>query len=270
MVDETTTGIHIPLEELLRRLKTLNGFIHLLANQLGIFQQTFKKSFEDQDINSSLVYAGYTLIIPDLTSPDNQRFLPYVHGGAYVKEGEEYFKAGEELVNNWSTWTIAHSYEAFETFLRDTTACYFFTQKPQKPIGSLQHIPIEAENVDAWKNFFRERKWDPSTILKLLRQIEPEIEESEKRNYLQIDIQQWFLIYTYVRHAVTHSNSRLMRQNIKASAASIDIILPTFFPGSWVEDTYYINCSKESAIKIIELIGAYAFLIYRKLCYKIR
>jgi hypothetical protein len=268
MVEESTTDIHIPMEELLRRLKTLNGFIHLLAHQLNIFQKTSIKSFEEKDVDSSKVFAGFALIIPDLSTPDNQHFLNHVHGGAYVKKGDEYFKAGEELVKNWSSWTIAQSYEAFETFLRDIAAYFFRAQRPQKPIGSLQQIPIDTDNIDAWKSYFRERKWDPSNILNLLRLIEPEIEKTERHNILRLDIQQWFSIYTSVRHAVTHSNSRLMRQDIKASAASIEEILPAFFPGSWVEDTYYINCSQENAINIIKLIGAYAFLIYKNLCHK--
>ncbi len=268
MVEETTTDIHIPMEKLLQRLTTLNGFIQLLAHQLDIFQQTSIKSFEEQKVDSSRVFAGFALLIPDLSTPDNQHFLNDVQGGGYIKEGDEYFKAGEELVKNLSAWTIAQSYEAFETFLRDTAAYFFHAQRPQKPIGSLQQIPIDTDNIDAWKSYFRERKWDPSNILKLFRHIEPEIEKTEKHNILQVDIQQWFQIYTSVRHAVTHSNSRLMRQDINASAISIEKILPTFFPGSWEEDTYHIKCSQENAIKVIKLIGAYAFLIYKKLCYK--
>lgn len=268
MVKETTADIHIPMEELLRRLKTLNGFIRLLAHQLEVFEKTATKSFEGQEIDSSKVFAGFALLIPDLLTPDDQHFLNHVHGGSYVKEGDEYFKAGEELVKNWSSWTIAQSYEAFETFLRDTAAYFFHAQRPQKSIGSLQQIPIDADNIDAWRSYFRERKWDPSNILKLFRHIEPEIEKTEKHNILQLDIQQWFLIYTSIRHAITHSNSRLLRQDIKALSVSVEKILPAFFPGTWEEDTYYINCSQENAIKVIKLIGAYAFLIYKKLCQK--
>lgn len=268
MVEEMSTTIHIPMEEILRRLNILNGFIQLLAHQLDDFQKTSKKSFEVHDGDSSNVFAGFALIIPDLSTPVDRHFLNYIHGGAYIKEGEEYFKAGEEFVRNWSSWTIAQSYEAFETFLRDIAAHFFYKQRPQKPIGSLQQIPIDVENIDAWKSYFRERKWEPSTILNLLRLTEPTIEEIEKHNVLQLDLQQWFLLYASVRHAVTHSNSRLSRHDLKASAASIDKILPTYFPGLWVGDIYNIGCSEENAINIIKLAGAYAFLIYKQLCLK--
>ena len=153
MIEETSIGIHIPMEGILQRLNILNGFIQLLTHQLDIFQKNSKKSFEEQDVDSSNVFAGYALIIPDLSTPANQQPIDYVHGGAYIKEGEEYFKAGEEFVRNWSSWTIAQSYEAFETFLRDIAAYFFYYQRPQKPIGSLQQIPIEVESIDAWKAF---------------------------------------------------------------------------------------------------------------------
>lgn len=268
MIEETSSTIHIPMEELLQRLNILNGFIQLLSNQLTNFQKTSKKTLENHGVASSYAFAGFALIIPDLLTPTDQRFANYVHGGVYVREGEDYFSAGEEFVRNWSSWTIAQSYEAFESFLRDIAAYYFHKQRPQKPIGSLQQIPIDIENIDAWKSHFRERKWDPSTILNLLRLTEPTIEEVEKHNILQTDLQQWFQIYTSVRHAVTHSNSRLLRQDLKASLASIEKILPSYFPGSWTGDTYYMQCSEVNAISIIKLTGSYAYLIYRKLCYK--
>src|SRR5688572_9491138 len=107
MVEETSITIHIPMEEILRRLNLLNGFIQLLSNQLDIFQKSSKKIFAVRDGDSSNVFAGFALVIPDLSTPTDQHYLNHVHGGAYVKEGEEYFKAGEEFVKNWSSWTIA-------------------------------------------------------------------------------------------------------------------------------------------------------------------
>ena len=266
MSEEAPITIHIPTEEILWRLNVLNGFIKLLSNQLDIFQRTFKRSYEEHGVDSSNVFAGFALIIPDLSTPTDYHFLRNVHGGAFIKQGDEYFKAGEELVRNWSSWTIVQSYEAFETFLRDITAYFFYKQRPRKPVGTLQQIPIDIENIDAWKSFFRERKWEPSTILNLLRLTEPTIEEVEKHNILRLDLQQWFLVYTSVRHAITHSNSRLSRHDINASDISIDNILPTLFPGTWDGDIYNISCTEEIAENIIKLTGAYAFLIYKKLC----
>jgi hypothetical protein len=265
MIEETHISIHIPIEELLRRLNILNGFIQLLAHQLDVFQKTSEELYKEPDGSDSNVFAAFALAIPDLSTTTDQHFN-YVHGGAYIKEGEEYFRAGEEFVRNWSAWTIAQSYEAFETFLRDTAAHFFYNFRPQKPIGSLQQIPIDIENIDAWKSCFRERKWEPLSILNLFRLTEPTIADLEKHNYLQLDLQQWFLLYTSVRHSVTHANSRLSRLDLKASVASIDKILPTFFPGVWSGDIYDISCSENNALSIIQLTGAYAFIIYKKLC----
>jgi len=266
MIEETPTGIHVPMEEILQRLKILNGFIQLLAHQLDLFQKSSKRSYEKSGRDTSNVFAGFAFVIPDLSTPIDQRFLNRVHAGAFIRKGEEYFNANEEFVRNWSSWSIVQSYEAFETFLRDIAAQFFYKQRPQKPLGSLQEVPIDVENIEAWKNYFRNRKWEPSTILNLLHLIEPTIEEIEKQNVLRLDFQQWFLLYRSVRHAITHSNSRLSRNDIKASIKSIDHILPTFFPGVWEDDIYNISCSQKNAEKNIELTGAYAFLIYKKLC----
>jgi len=186
MNSETSISINIPMEELLQRLNVLNGSINLLTDQLDIFSKTSKQSHEEQGVGSENVFAGFALLIPDLSSPIDRRYLSYVHGGAFIKQGDEYFEAGEELVKKWSSWTIAQSYEAFETFLRDISAYFYYKQRPQIPIGALRQIPIEVESLDAWRSFFRERKWDPSTILNLLRLTEPKIEDIEKHNILSL------------------------------------------------------------------------------------
>src|SRR5689334_15740358 len=101
MIEETPITIHNPMERILQRLNFLNGAIQLLTHQLDLFQKASKKSFEEHGHDSSIAAAGFALAVPDLTTPVDRHYPWIVHGGAFIRRGEEYFRASQEFMRNW-------------------------------------------------------------------------------------------------------------------------------------------------------------------------
>lgn len=266
MSDTQPHPLRPPMTSLLRRLTVLNGFVHLLANQLDNFGTSFRRGFAEHGLDISQAFAGFALIIPDLTSPQDRHFVDYLPGGTFSRVGEEYILAADELIGHWAAWTVAQCYEAFETFLRDVAAHYYYAFRPTAQVGTLQLIPIAADDIDAWKRLFRTRQWNPFTILEVLRLSAPAIIRRESDNILRLDLLQWHSLFAAVRHGVTHEGSRIPAGAIRASQHAVDALLPSAFPGAWQDQHYVLQLSQEHAEEVIRITGAYAYMIFKELC----
>jgi hypothetical protein len=267
-MDTISNPLAIPLSDLLQRLNVLNGYVLLLDNQLKNFQNLFENSYKNNNVDISNIFAGFTLDIRDLTISTDQKYHSYLAAGIFVKEGEEYLKAADEIISYWSAWTVAQCYESFETFLRDINAYYYFGDVPHQPIGKLEHIPVETGNLDAWKALFRNRSWNTFTLLEQLRATAPLLADYEKTNVCRINLADWHDILAPVRHAITHANFLLHRRSReKGSKNLLDDLLPKYFSGTWITpDIYNLNITKEQAGDTVQLTGDYAHLIFKCLC----
>jgi hypothetical protein len=122
MDSNESNPISAPAFSIFKRLSALNGLVSLLDNQLKNFSEFSATSFQEQKINLSQFIAGYALIIGDLTTPPEHRYIKYFSAGRLTLDGNAYVNAADELVSHWSAWTVAQCFEAFETFLKDINA----------------------------------------------------------------------------------------------------------------------------------------------------
>lgn len=266
MDSEVTNPISPPLFALLERLTILNGQVSLLDNQLNNFRKFVMHNFEEHGFDTKRIFAGYKLTVTDLTVPIDHKYQEWFVAGKIALTGDKYLESADELISHSSAWAVAQSFEAFETFLRDINASYYLNTKPSKPIGHLKQIPIEADSLSAWKSYFRSNSWNTRSLLEQVRASAPSLGNYEKLNIRNIDLGQWHLLFIAARHAITHSNSLIYREQLtklSISKDSVEKLLPLAFPGLWQDDTYKLTISKEDAKEIIEITAAYACLIFK-------
>jgi hypothetical protein len=266
MKQENNHPLSKPLFSLLERLTALNGSLGLLNNQLDNYTSMFRQSFEDRGIDLSNAMAGFAFLLRDVSVPSEQKYLNYLPAGTFTKKGEQYLEAANEITGKWAAWSVAQSYESFETFLRDMATCYYFTWPPEKPLGNLEQIPIEYKNIEAWGKFFRLKQWNSFSLLAQLRLSAPSLTGWEKENILRVNLQDWHSLIAVVRHAIVHSNMVTPRSKFQVSAKVINSLLPQEFPGTWHGDEYSINFNRDTAKNAINLTGDYAYLVFKCLC----
>lgn len=254
-----------PILSLNKRLSSLNGFLSILDNQLNLFRDRTIKAFEETEIDISAIASGYALIIQDLSEQSEKNKVPFFPIGSFIRRGEEYFLAADDLIAKWSEFTLAQVFEAFESYTRDQAATLFWIFPPKLPVGKLRHMPINVSDYCAWQSFFRERRWDIFSILDMFRKHSPKLKILEHCDSIDLNLLEWLKILGAIRHAVTHSNSLLSKDDIRIDQNQAKLLLRNNFPGEWEGDTYNLSITPTKATKNIEIAASYAHLIYKTL-----
>ena len=265
MVENKEQLLANPILQLYEALSALNGFVSILNNQLDNFRNHTIKLYEENDIDISLVMAGYNLLVQDLTEQSNPNPMPFFPVGGFSRRGEDYFSAADELIQKWAGFTIAQIFESLETFSRNQAASLFWLYPPESPVGKLRQIPIEVSDYSAWQAFFRQNRWNIFSIIDLFRLQASDLERKEQSDILKLNLKDWLSLLATVRHAVTHSNSVFKKDNIRINHSQANRLLRKHFPGVWEGDTYTLSVTRDKAKKNIEIAASYAYLIYKNL-----
>ena len=251
-----TNPIQYPLDNLVLRLNTLNGLVFHLESYLKNLRGLLKQAVAKSNIDPSLIFAGTSLVIRDLTEwPENNWAVYYPSGNFFSQGEEEYLRRGDDLLCREVTWTVSQAYEAFETFLKDIIATYVFIRKDQADTKKVENLDprlrkelLEPTDVEYWKEFIRNKAyWKNVDLLKFLRKIAPEIEEVEKQNNRNINLTEWYTVVTEVRHAATHSNMLIKSQKMRSWSQEERKLLNHFFPGSDTTGGYILNLNRKDA-----------------------
>jgi len=270
-MSNNTNPIQSPLDDLLLRLNMLNGLVFHLESYLKNLRGLLKQAVAKSNIDPSLIFAGTSLAIRDLTEWPENNWAVYYPSGKFFSQGEEeYLRRGDDSLCREVTWTISQAYEAFETFLKDIIATYVFIRKDQADTKKVENLDprlrkelLEPTNVEYWKEFIRKAYSKNVDLLKFLRKIAPEIEEVEKQNNRNINLTEWYIVVTEVRHAATHSNMLIKSERMRSWSQKRHKLLNRFFPGSDTTGGYILNLNRKDAETNLVLFAEYAFGVFK-------
>jgi hypothetical protein len=264
--------IESPLDNLFLRLNMLNGLLFHLESFLKNLCKLFREIIAKSNVDPSAIYAGASLVIRDLTERPENNWAVYYPTGKFISQGEEYLRKVDDLLCSEATWTISQGYEAFEAFLKDITATYVFIHREQADAGKLEKLDpklrkesLEPTDVEYWKEFIRKAYPKNVDLLKFLRKIAPELEEVEKRNNRNIDLTEWYVAVTEVRHAATHSNMLIKSEKMRSWSQERHELLNRFFPGTYIDGSYRLEPSRKDAETNLVLFAEYAFGVFKSL-----
>jgi hypothetical protein len=265
--------IQAPLDDLFLHLNILNGLLFHLESHLENLRKLFKESIVKSNIDPSYIFAGASLVIRDLTERPENKWAVYYPSGRFFSQGEEeYLQKGNDLLCREATWTISQGYEAFETFLKDITATYVFIHREHADAEKLEKLDpmlrkelLEPTDVEYWKEFIRKAYSKNVDLLKFLRKIAPELDEVEKRNSRNIDLTEWYVVVTEVRHAATHSNMLIKSEKMRSWSQERHELLNHFFPGTYIDGNYRLEPGRKDAETNLVLFAEYAFGVFKSL-----
>jgi hypothetical protein len=179
----------------------------------------------------------------------------------------------DNLISRESAWTISQAYEVFETYLKDISAIYIFLhplyqEKIRFHVNKFnltRSRKIPVEDFVYWRNYIQYRYKNNVEILKFLRIINPDIEKAEKYNNRHIDFTQWFDVVSVVRHAITHSSSKI-KKDIFGKLTSYKLqLLSNMFNGTFEQNDYVLFIRTSDAKECLTFFAEYAFALYKQL-----
>ena len=212
--------LHSPLMRLFERLTFLKGLLIHLKTQYDNYPPLLEKSLEDHNLDpSQLTIAGSALGIRDLTQPVDSFRGTLPVGVSVSRNLDEYQHMLEDILCRNCGWAVAQGYEAFDTFLKDTTAIYIQENIASITPSILQELTPSKKtrrelsragflqtDFEYWRSGVADARWKNKKILDKIREnFSPKLKSVEQDNQPSIDLIEWFDIVSEVRHAATHS-----------------------------------------------------------------
>jgi len=263
-----------PLIILFQRLNQLNGFLFLFHSHLERNKRSIIYSVKKGKFDYSRLFAGSALVIRDLSEFPANKWARYYSISVFSTEGEGYIKIADDLIIRESALTISQAYEAFETFLKNTTATFLGTNSNNKKyenefqnglhrFNKKRGKSLNPTSFDYWIEFINHSYKKNDEILTLLRKITPELDKLERQNNRALDLTVWYCVLTEVRHAITHSNLLIKNQKMNNWSQSERYILSGQINGVFNQYGYMLNPTMKNAKDILSLFAEYGFIIFK-------
>lgn len=267
--EKTMNAYRNPIENFFNRISYLQGTLfHLesaLSNYLKIRNENFKNSLNDNKVDFEL---GSSLVISDLTGvTDNGWPLYYPTQSKYILTISSYETETINLIKRETSYCLAQGYEAFEKFLKEILSLYF-EENTQEAIK--QKLLDQNENTNSinWKEKLKSGK-NNNELFKLIRKIS-NLEVSEKNNFKQINLNEWYEVYSLFRHSITHSEGKLLKDNkdFKKFNANQIKYLKKYFTYEDCREYIHFSIPRKLGNTILEILSEYAFMIFKELSIK--
>jgi len=257
--------IEVPVRDLFRRLTVIDGLLFNLKHQLDTFRKEFEQSLEQSSFELSDIWSGKALVVRDLSELEGEPFSI----GAFISQGEEYFKLVDTLVSKQSAWAVSQAFEAFETFLIDVIVTYLMEYKNLVDGKKLEKFTSEKQvslkEYAEWREFVKFSYRNNKDRLKYLRKLARQLGNVESKNYHNLDFKDWYLVVSDVRQAVTHSNSVIKKGKMGSWARQKRSIRDHYFPGVEVDSGYKLRLHQKDAEINLELFAEYGLVIFKLL-----
>jgi hypothetical protein len=264
--------LNTPIYDLFYHLNTLNGLLFTLDSQLSNFEELYRESISKTSFEISIIFAGASLAIRDLTEWPKNGWARYYPSGKFSSKGEEYFELIRLLLARESAWTVSQAYEAFERFLKDIAATFLCENQDLAEIKNVEKFELDKKGKNLikrdtvfWRTYVDHHYRTNSDKLKFLRKLCPDISKSETKNNRFIDLTEWFGVVEEIRHCATHSNFIIKFERMKNWSKAKQEILKKYFPGDIIEEGYQLNINSKDGTLCLELFSEYSFQMYKSL-----
>ncbi|MGB3717442.1 MAG: hypothetical protein WA996_23710, partial [Candidatus Promineifilaceae bacterium] len=189
--------------------------------------------------------------------------------------GEEYFQMLDAIIQLESAWTVSLGYESFKSFINDIAAAYLVKHHMMVDRNKLKRLDKFNEKRDCapqpgeisyWRAYADFLKTDK--VFSLLRRLDSDdrIGKVERRNHRGINLTEWFGVVSQVRQATVHNSAVIKKAKIEEwSQHKKQDILYRIFPGTYGENGYILQLTREHANNALKMFAEYAFVIYRSL-----
>lgn len=267
-----------PLNDFFEKVTNLMGAL-LLANTC--FSNYSKENYEnlkkfEKRNKKTIDYVHLSrLCVTDLSGEnDNGWEINYLLEPVYMVPLDEYKEIIGNLLKRESAFTIAQGYEFFETFLKDIIAYTFHTIPEAWENYIKKNIKKNMGNdLNGWKDKIRKnkifgdikREKNNKHLFECLRGISSKISDAESKNNKSLCLEDWYEVYSEVRHAVTHSGSEIEKSIIEKWPPERKSILEKYFPCKETDNSFKLNIEVDGANRILTLLCEYAFLIFKNI-----
>lgn len=194
------------LEEFLNRVGFYNTSIFQIQSHLKEFAKFSKNSIPDT-VSPGFVMPilGAKLIYRNLLTGKNQLGFQNFTDVSNVD-----FKVNE-LIEHYSNYCVAQSFEAFETLIKDLITHFIITNQFSDYINidiikhELNVESYEKCRSEVWKIGKKDNKYNKQ-YFNFIYKIKPRIEKIERKNFLRFNFYDWNIVLTEIRHSIVHSN----------------------------------------------------------------
>lgn len=265
------------IEEFLERAAFLQGSIYHLSKDINKYREVYIESRQSNiDLDFRL---GTHLVISDITGPtDNGWHYVYSTNEGYTVKLTDYDDQNSRLINEYTSFTILQSYEAFRRFLKSILARYYFENQDMVVKHKLLKFKKRNRIIRFWNQLLHSRqnfeqefifqnmelgKYN-SNLFKCLRRLSEHYRKHEKKNNKNLDLIEFHKIFSICRHSITHNDSIVEKDTISRLSKNGKRILD-FFATKEVKKGLLINLSQKKASRIIVVICEHVFLIYKSI-----
>lgn len=263
----TSNPLMAALTRYFERSAVLGGLVFTTWGRLDSLRGNVKEGVASGRIDPDRLLTGRKLIISDLTEwPAHGWRVYYPTGASFEAEGWEYIYLVDQMASTVAGWSVAQSFESFETYLYDVLA-YLMEHSNSESNAKVLRLPRGEAPVEEWGKRVRARwrKPDNRELLSRIRRLAPHLEEVETANNRSIDLSAWYSALTEVRHALTHSGGLIKAQARSRLNPSAHNLLSQHFSGTEVDGGYMLRVTPDESFQALELLAEYAFGIFKSL-----
>lgn len=259
----------LPVKTLFARLVVLKGTLQHFDVHLRSAEAVVRTELRKNP--ATQMGAGTALIIRDLTEWPSDGWAVHYSGGAYVRQGQQYFPVLKGLRTLSCGWVAAQGFEVFESSLQDLVARYIrrhsdeFGHGRWKPSRKGTFRVTSTTRTAELEGVVRLAFRGTEDLLPRLRRALPPLRDAELRNNRAINLVDWFKAASTARHALVHNAGLIGTARFAQLAEPVRAQLRESFPGRTIGGAYRIALPRRAAEEVLDRYAEYGALISKAL-----
>jgi hypothetical protein len=252
------------------RLAAINGIQWQIETRLERHRKTLEQAARKKPSSTWRYGAGANLVIRDLTEVPSDGWARYYPVAGFGVRGDAYLELVEPLISRQAAWSVAQAYEAFETYLKDHIATILNSdsrvasangwERITKVLNKRKGLPSSGS---AWREFIRSIKLRNDEILDYLELWSSDLANAVTKNNRSIDLRVWYSAVSEVRHAVTHSDLKIKKGQLRKLTPAVEATIRQCFDGNDEKGEYVLTPSRKQAHAAIVCFAEYGYLVFK-------
>lgn len=251
--------IHIEMENPYKTALNIyfDRLIKLRHNVDWINMQLLNSIAEYAKLDDDQLISGSSLIISDITGPTDRGWtINFYTGHKNITMAKEYEKEIHRLISIESCYAFAQSFEGLERFFKDivwqkTQICpSFFDEIKGKKSGFINNV--RGDYPGGKKLFHVVKKATGEDFL-----------SSSQTNNYNLSFSEFWCVISDVRHAITHSQSKIKKTLVFKSLTHESIFNHFFMCNEYDQNILEILLNYDKLEKLIKSIAEFSFQIFK-------
>ena len=250
------------LKELFDKLVVNSGQVLHFRSHIN----EYGKRFQDNKSNLNFIL-GSTIAIRDLSIENESEDYYNLHPvetkyEIYLKDLEKF---NDKLIKKNCAYFLAQSYEALEKFLNEVITQYILRNRPLEFVFDSLNADLTFDATKAELKKEKRSNNGNKYLLKILRKISTEYKNLELKNWRNLNLIDWYDIYSEIWHAVTHKSQILEKEIVENFSSRKSELMDYYFPCEETELGYLINIDHIRTSDLITLTAEYGFIVFKTL-----